>query len=165
MKRLTLDASVVCKWFLADADDEPHMTEAQAVLDGVGAGAVTLVQPIHWRLEVLAVLARRRPAFANDAGKSLARLNSMVIDDARIDAIALQLTHETGAHLFDTLYHAVALATPDGVLVTADLRYLAKASRFGQVIPLSAFVAGVEEPKLDYHVVSQRTLRRMSASS
>jgi Ca2+-binding RTX toxin-like protein len=36
-------------------------------------------------------------------------------------------------HLFDTLYHAVALQTPGALCVTADRRYLAKAHPVGQI--------------------------------
>lgn len=36
-------------------------------------------------------------------------------------------------HLFDTLYHAVALETEGAVLVTADERYYSKARRVGGV--------------------------------
>jgi hypothetical protein len=36
------------------------------------------------------------------------------------------------AHLFDTLYHAVALSVPGAVLVTADRRYFAKAEHLAK---------------------------------
>jgi hypothetical protein len=35
--------------------------------------------------------------------------------------------------LFDTLYHAVALDTPEAVLVTADQRHLDAARRHGRI--------------------------------
>jgi predicted nucleic acid-binding protein len=41
--------------------------------------------------------------------------------------------------MFDTLYHAVALHTPDAVLVTADKRYYDKARSEGQIILLADF--------------------------
>jgi hypothetical protein len=40
-------------------------------------------------------------------------------------------------HLFDTLYHAVALETPDATLITADERYLATGAPMGRVIRLT----------------------------
>ncbi len=53
-----------------------------------------------------------------------------------VDAsVAVKLNH----HLFDTLYHAVALGTPATTLVTADLRYFRKARRFGAICPLAEF--------------------------
>lgn len=42
-------------------------------------------------------------------------------------------------HLFDTLYHAVALHTPGAVLITADARYYAKARLEGQISLLEDF--------------------------
>ena len=40
-------------------------------------------------------------------------------------------------HLFDTLYHAVAMQNPDATLVTADRRYYDKARSEGQIIMLA----------------------------
>lgn len=42
--------------------------------------------------------------------------------------VAVRLDH----HLFDTLHHAVALSSPDTVLITADRRYQDKAHGVGQ---------------------------------
>jgi len=42
-------------------------------------------------------------------------------------------------HLFDTLYHAVALNTAGATLVTADRRYYEKASGFGRMTLLADF--------------------------
>ena len=42
-------------------------------------------------------------------------------------------------HLFDTLYHAVALHTPGAVLVTADERYYNKTRLEGQIYLLADF--------------------------
>jgi len=36
-------------------------------------------------------------------------------------------------HLFDKLYHAVALSVPGAVLVAADRRYFDKAQYLGQI--------------------------------
>ena len=49
---------------------------------------------------------------------------------------ANELAIETGHHLFDTLYHAVALECEGGRLVTADIRYLHKGERCGGVLAL-----------------------------
>ena len=46
--------------------------------------------------------------------------------------LAIRLNHP----LFDTLYHAVALHTPDATLVTADRRYFDKAQSIGQIVQL-----------------------------
>ena len=55
---------------------------------------------------------------------------------ARAISLATQLNH----HLFDTLYHALALETPIARFVTADRRYFAKAQHLGQIVWLPDFV-------------------------
>jgi predicted nucleic acid-binding protein len=50
---------------------------------------------------------------------------------------AVAMAIATGQHVFDTLYHAVALETPDTVLITADRRYLAKAAHYGCIRDLT----------------------------
>ena len=49
---------------------------------------------------------------------------------------AAQIAVETGQHLFDTLYHAVALAAESATLITADDRYLTKAASRGRIVAL-----------------------------
>jgi predicted nucleic acid-binding protein len=44
-------------------------------------------------------------------------------DDPNVMRRATSLAIETNHHLFDTLYHAVALEHEDALLVTADERY------------------------------------------
>jgi hypothetical protein len=48
----------------------------------------------------------------------------------------VELAIELKQHLFDTYYHAVALETPDTMLITADERYLRAASAKGRVVYL-----------------------------
>jgi predicted nucleic acid-binding protein len=42
-------------------------------------------------------------------------------------------------HLFDTLYHAVALQSSDTFFITADTQYLRKADKLGHIIELKDF--------------------------
>lgn len=42
-------------------------------------------------------------------------------------------------HLFDTLYHAVALTQPETLLVTADERYYRKGVNLGGIVRLKDF--------------------------
>jgi hypothetical protein len=46
------------------------------------------------------------------------------------------LAIETGQHVFDTLYHAVALERDDATLITADDRYRRKAENQGRIAAL-----------------------------
>ena len=56
-----------------------------------------------------------------------------VLDNAEFYENAMRLSRELKHHLFDTLYHAAALATPDAVLVTADAAYQRKAAGYGKI--------------------------------
>jgi predicted nucleic acid-binding protein len=84
---------------------------------------------------VAAVLGRLAPA---SAARDLARLSDLDIAwTAPAQAVprALALMMELDHHLFDTLYHAVALEAPGAaVLVTADRRYFDKARHLGRIV-------------------------------
>jgi predicted nucleic acid-binding protein len=66
----------------------------------------------------------------------LAALEFPTTDDPNVMQRATRLAIETNHHLFDTLYHAVALEHEDAVLVTADERYYRKAERYGTITAL-----------------------------
>lgn len=53
----------------------------------------------------------------------------------------IRLSIELNHHLFDTLYHAVALHTPDATLITADEAYWRKAQTIGQIVRLVDYAA------------------------
>ena len=114
----------------------PDEADAAAAIDLLQAwlqGRVRVLQPPHGQAEVCAVLARLRPAQIADDLADLLDLALPVRDDAAVYARAMQLSRDLGHHLFDTLYHAVALETDDALLVTADERYLAQAAGAGRV--------------------------------
>jgi len=50
---------------------------------------------------------------------------------------ACRLAIDLRQHLFDTLYHAVALETPGATLITADDKYFAAAASLGQIVKLA----------------------------
>ncbi|MDH5538163.1 MAG: hypothetical protein OEY03_02050 [Rhizobacter sp.] len=54
----------------------------------------------------------------------------------------MQLSRDLDHHLFDTLDHAVALASKDALPITADARYLAKASSSGPIFGTRAMDLG-----------------------
>jgi predicted nucleic acid-binding protein len=59
-----------------------------------------------------------------------------IVQSARVYSTACKLSGELDHHLFDTLYHAVALSFDDAILVTADERYYKKASQRGRLVLL-----------------------------
>lgn len=139
MRRIVADASVVVKWLYPTADGEADVPQALALLQGVRAGTVRLVQPPHWLAEVAVVAARVSPETALADVADLSALVCDVRGDTptllRATVLAVDLDH----HLFDTLYHAVALETPGAVLVTADERYARVAGHVGALVRLAAF--------------------------
>jgi predicted nucleic acid-binding protein len=134
---LVVDASVVVKWLLTDPLRETETTQAERLMAAVLEGREAILQPTHWLIEVAAVLARLSPTTALDDVAMLQALELPTDDGPAVLARACRLAIDLQQHLFDTLYHAVALETPEATLVTADARYVAAGSALGRIIPLS----------------------------
>lgn len=134
---LVVDASVIVKWLLADPDREAEAERATRVMQAIAEGRVAIVQPVHWLAEVGAVLARLSPETADQDIAMLQALELGVDDGPEMMVRACRLAIELEQHLFDTLYHAVALQSEDATLVTADERYLASAETLGRIERLS----------------------------
>jgi predicted nucleic acid-binding protein len=136
-RKLVIDASVALKWIL-NPIDEPYADRAADLLFAARRSDVELFAPSHWLSEVIAVVAREAPERVSDAIDILFALEV----DSRLGPstylrgalLSVQLSH----HLFDTLYHAVAIET-EAILVTADERYFAKAEPLGAITMLGAW--------------------------
>lgn len=137
MSTVVLDASVVVKWVLADPASEPHTDRALHVLRQIQAGTVATLEPPHWLAEVAAVLCRLVPQRAREVLDLLQAMELPVSDDPDLYGRACELSVQLRAHVFDTLYHAVALSATDGVLITADESYYRRAARAGRIRPLA----------------------------
>jgi len=138
--RLVAHASVAVKWVLP----ERRETDAGAALDllaGIRDGDLELVEPVHWLAEVAAVVVRLRPAAAKPALALLEALDFDVDGDRETYELACDLSCRLRHHLFDTLYHAVAIRL-GAELVTADLAYHRKAMRLGSIHQLTD-IAGI----------------------
>jgi predicted nucleic acid-binding protein len=134
--KCVLDASVIVKWLLRDSDGEPDTPSALSLMDAIGGGEVEVLQPPHWLAEVAAVMARLSPATLATDIPDLFALDFDVADSLAVYQRATRLAVELNQHVFDTLYHAVALESPGCTLITADLRYLRKASAHGRIAGL-----------------------------
>lgn len=134
---LVVDASVALKWFFQNRDNENDCDRALAILYGVAEGRIKLVQPPHFIAEVAAVLAREKPDDAEDDLFDLLTIESRVATEPEIYSTAINLARRYRHHLFDTLYHAVALNTPGSTLITADSGFYRKAKASGQILLLS----------------------------
>jgi predicted nucleic acid-binding protein len=133
---LVLDASVILKWLLEDSAREPDTDWAHAIIQSVVQGDLEILQPAHWLIEVAAVAARLTPQTAIQDVEMLEAMQLPTSDDPGVMRRATVLAIETNAHLFDTLYHAVALEHEDALLVTADDRYRRKTARYGKIASL-----------------------------
>jgi len=138
-----VDASVAIKWFAEGdwATREDHIESALDILRASRNGLVDFYQPPHFLAEVAAVLARIAPKTAQQCAQDIASMNitwaAPTVAYVRAISLATQLNH----HLFDTLYHALALENPGAMFVTADRRYFDKAKYVGQIAWLPDFVA------------------------
>lgn len=131
------DASVVVKWFMADRPEEDDVEAALQILYAVHDARVSLRQPPHWLAESAAVLTRLSPGTAIE---DIADLHAMEVEEVTTFSAyerAARLAHSLGQHLFDTLYHAVALETGGVTLLTADERYFRAAASVGGIALLS----------------------------
>lgn len=136
---VVVDASVAVKWFLHGNPDEQHTDLALRLLEQSVLGLLPMVQPSHFVAEVAAVLARLKPTDAQDDLFDLLDIRHRTLTSPETYATALDLAMRYQHHLFDTLYHAVALHIPGSVLITADARYYAKARLEGQISLLADF--------------------------
>ena len=138
---LVVDASVVVKWLLNDPERERETQLATLIMGAIAEGRERIVQPVHWLVEVGAVLARLSPETAEQDLAMLEALELPVDEGPEITTRACRLAIELRQHLFDTLYHAVALQQTEATLITADQRYLKAAWRSGRLMHLSGWPA------------------------
>ncbi len=136
--KLVVDASVIVKWVFADSGREENAPRALSLLEAIRAGRVFPVQPPHWLAEVAAVIARLSPETAEASVALLDALELSVRSDVGIYRLASRLAIDLGHHLFDTLYHAVALESGCD-MVTADDTYFLKARKLGNLVRLAAW--------------------------
>lgn len=139
MTTLVLDASVVVKWIFADRADETHSLQAIQILQDIKETRASVVQPSHWLAEVAAVIVRLEPQRADQAVSLLHALEFRISSAIEVYQKACELSASSGDHLFDTLYHAVALTERNAMLVTADERYYKKAHKAGEIMRLKEY--------------------------
>jgi predicted nucleic acid-binding protein len=133
------DASVILKWALP-SDDEPGADKALLIRNAIRDDLVRAVVPSLWVYEVGKTIARR---FPEEAGAWLAALLRFGLEEAptspRWLARTLELTQRYEVTFYDAAYHATALVQ-GGVFVTADARYVSRASPHGAVISLNEWM-------------------------
>ena len=133
---VVLDASVILKWLLQDPAREADTARASGLVESIILNRVEILQPVHWLAEVAAVIARLSPQTAIEDVELLAAMQFPTSDQPNVIRRATALAIETEHHLFDTLYHAVALEHESATFITADDRYLEKSGRYGRIVAL-----------------------------
>jgi predicted nucleic acid-binding protein len=139
MTRLVIDASVSIKWFVRSKNEE-HVPKALEILEGIGDNRINIIQPPHWMAETIAVLARLQPDKVTRAIDLLDAMEISVKATTLEYKLASQMAFDLDHHLFDTLYHALALRE-QATLITADRRYFKKAADLGLINMLGDFDA------------------------
>jgi predicted nucleic acid-binding protein len=139
---LIVDASVVIKWLLNDPQREQDTEHATLLMKWIAEGREQAIQPPHWLIEVAAVLARISPDNAEEDLTLLQALELQTDDSPAVLRRACRLAIDLQQHMFDTLYHAIALETPDATLITADERYLRAGGKLGHIMHLADWKSG-----------------------
>lgn len=142
-----VDASVAVKWFAHGdwATREDHIDAATALLQACQAGDVDFFQSPHFLAEVAAVLTRLTPDIASECVADLAAMHITWATPTEALEPAVALAAQLNHHLFDTWYHALALAHPRTTFITADRRYFNKAHHLGQIVWLPDWANTVKQ--------------------
>jgi predicted nucleic acid-binding protein len=137
-----VDSSVALKWFLAGHPQEQDTDLALKILEQSVLGFLTFVQPPHFVAEVGAMLMRLKPVDAREDLHDLLSVRFQLVASPEMYVTALKLATRYQHHLYETLYHAVALHTPGATLITANQAYVAQASKEGNITLLSELEHG-----------------------
>jgi predicted nucleic acid-binding protein len=130
--KLVIDASVAVKWFFHNKPGEQDVKQALSILKSLQNGETNAIQPPHWLVEAMSVFVREAPPLAEGALEVLEALVLPVSAETAAYRLAVSLSRQLKHHMFDTLYHAIAL-THGATLITADDAYFAKAFRLGNI--------------------------------
>lgn len=140
MKKIFVaDASVAVKWIFPADPKEDNTEQALNLLKAFKQNMIQITQPVHWLAETIAVVLRIEPKVAEQTLHLLSAMEIPIANEVEIYSLACRLTEMLNHHLFDTLYHAVALSHGNSQFVTADLQYYRKAKKYGSMILLSEF--------------------------
>ena len=139
MNSYVIDASVAVKWFIPDATIETVVDRALQLLASAQRDEARFLQPPHWVSEVAAILVRLAPKTVGSSVEALMALAFVkTANDVGHYQRAISLAMKLDHHLFDTLYHAVAL-DEKATLITAERKYYDKARRMGSILMLEEF--------------------------
>ncbi|MGH6815927.1 MAG: type II toxin-antitoxin system VapC family toxin [Hyphomicrobiaceae bacterium] len=136
--KTVIDASVAVKWIIRDSAVEMRAGKAVAILRAIRSHTIEVLAPQHWPIEVLEVIARIRQQQVLLTVGIFESLPYTTVAAPEILRRAATMAVHLNRHLFDTLYHAVALEE-GAILVTADRLYFDKAKNEGAIVFLADF--------------------------
>jgi len=139
MRVYTIDSSVIIKWIFPEKTEENHVPQALLLLRAIKQNTIKVLQPTHWLAETIAVIVRLQPEIAGESIDLLSAMEFPVINIPEVYQLACQLSERYEHHLFDTLYHAVALYSGNAQFVTADEKYYRKTYKQGAIVRLDEF--------------------------
>ncbi len=139
MSTVVVDASVAIKWLIPQRPEEDDVENALQLFGLIETQELLLVQPPHFIAEVMAVATRLEPAFAERILNAVSNMEMSIIARTDVYRTAISVSTQLKHHLFDTLYHAVALQSPDATFITADAAYYRKAQGLGRILLLKDF--------------------------
>lgn len=136
---LVPDASVLLKWALR-SDDEPNRNQALALKTAWLQGRCDVLVPTLWVYEVGNILGRREPVVADQLLAALVDLGMVEANPSSYRQTIFRLMADHNVTFYDAAYHALAIEN-GGIMLTADVKYVRRASRAGHVQRLDAWVA------------------------
>jgi predicted nucleic acid-binding protein len=133
-----VDTSVALKWYVQRG--EPDVTKAFKLLEAYGRGQCTLRAPELLLWEVANALTIGHKLHPADLSEALAHLRGLDLDLKSVQWPTLQsavdIATAADATVYDAYYLALALES-NGVLVTADERFLRKARHYPGIVSLT----------------------------
>ncbi len=135
---VVIDASVAIKWFVPNNEAEEDADKAIKIFKAIQKTSLSPVQPVHWQAEVIAVLSRFQSKALKQCIQFLDILEFPVSNTLEVYQLASELSITHNHHLFDTLYHSVAIQQK-ATLITADIKYYRKVKKLGNIVLLSNF--------------------------
>jgi predicted nucleic acid-binding protein len=139
MKPIVIDANVAIKWLLPHRPEDAYISNVLLLFGQIEIQQVLMVQPPHFLAEVMAVVALLEPDYADRVFLALRKMEISFKDSSEIYRTAIRLSVQLKHHLFDTLYHAVAIETAGATFITADEAYYRKAQGFGRILLLQNY--------------------------
>ncbi len=127
------DASVILKWVL-EKSSEPDQVQSRWLQAAMLANHVEIQLPTLWRFEVGNVLGLKQPTLATELLSVLLAFDfeEVSLGKEYAQEVLEHMREVRGVTFYDAAYHVLALRVK-GLYLTADLAYVKKAKRKGNV--------------------------------